>query len=99
LPIQKKILERIYFDGRSQRTIGKELGLARATVHFHKKTALNRIRQQLSKSLRTSLYIGESAVKLKDAFEKIDELYQEDSLTKDERFLLWALIEVGGLYE
>ncbi len=96
-PTQRNILEEIYLEGRTERHIADKLGLPHTTIHFHKKNALSQIKRHLEQVLCKPPYIGKSEKNLKDAFQKIDELYAQGSLTKDERFLLWALVEVGGL--
>lgn len=96
-PMQRTVLERIYVDGRSENYVANELNISRTTVQVHKQRALGRIKTHLAEVSSIFPYIGKSENCSKDVLQKIDEFYSQGTLTKDQRFFLWALVEVGGL--
>lgn len=98
-PMQRTVIEKIFFDGRTEREAAELLNISRSSVCVYKKRALDRIKMHASEVSATTSYIGKLDINTKDFFQKVDEHYHEGSLTKDERFQLWALAEVGGLKE
>ncbi len=98
-PKQRFVIEQVFFEGRTEREIARELGISQPRVHLYKTKALDQIKRLMREGVITQPYIGGYEKNKKDAFEKIDERYQDGTLTKNERNYLWALADVGGIKE
>lgn len=94
---QRLIIEKYFFDNKSETQIAHELNLYRGSVSGLKERALKRIKEHLSKNMGNLPKVKGQESSCKDVLDQIEDHYWEGNLSDEEFYRLWALAENGRL--
>jgi hypothetical protein len=94
---QKAVIQKYFFEGRSETIIANDLERHRTTINEIKINALNRIKAHLDKNPCNLPSMKGQENFQEDVFDEIEKLYWEKDLPDEAFYHLWALAEMGGI--
>lgn len=96
--VDRKIIENIFFHGLSEAQVAESLKISQPALHFRKIRILVHLKNNPIVRLIELTYMkGKNKKKPLCPVDRIDSEYQKGKITKDEKYRLWALHEVGAL--
>jgi len=94
---QKDVIEKYFYEGKSESRIGQELLKSQSTVHEIKSTALKRLKTSLLQNPIDLPLMSRHESDPTDLFDKIETMYWNGSLSDEEYYRLWALADMGQI--
>lgn len=92
------IIKKIFFEGISEEQVAKFLKISQPAVHYRKIRVLAHLKNNpIVGLIEMTRMKGKNKKKPLCPFEMIDREFQKGKITKDEKYRLWALHEVGAL--
>jgi hypothetical protein len=97
-PKQLFALKKIFFEGQTEQQVADSIGITQKAVNFRKIRGLLQIENNPHVQLLKNALVGGTKQKRpSDPFERIDRAFERGEITKDEKYRLWAMFEVGAL--